>query len=82
LRGPTQGRLSRLDTQRSATAASAELANIFEGACPKVYKFEEVRAHGNFKEQKVLEFSISIINYSIIIIVINACYNYNCIINV
>ena len=37
-------------------------------------------AHGNFEEQnKVLETSIIIINYCTIII--NAYYNYNCIIN-
>jgi len=47
---------------------------------PKIvyFNFEEIilRADGNFKEQKkVLESSIIIINYCIIII-INAYYNY------
>jgi hypothetical protein len=43
--------------------------------------FEEIPlcAHGNFEQQnKVLESSIIIFNYCIII---NAYYNYNCIIN-
>jgi hypothetical protein len=45
--------------------------------------FEEptLCAHGNFEQQnKVSESSVIIINYCIIII-INAYYNYNCIIN-
>jgi len=44
-----------------------------------VAHFEEIlsRAHGNYAEQnKILQPSIIIINYCIIIIIINAYYNY------
>jgi hypothetical protein len=54
------------------------LANICEASCQRFfYKFQKIlpRAHGNFEEQnKVLERSKIIINYSIIII--NVYYNY------
>jgi hypothetical protein len=59
---------------------------LLRARAQNVYKFEETLlcAHGNFKEQNnVLESSIIIINYCIIIIiVINAfySYSYNCII--
>jgi hypothetical protein len=59
-------------------------ANLSDGAC-RVYKFRRnsFACPRNFEEQnKVLETSIIIINYMIIVTsIINAHYNYNCIIN-
>jgi hypothetical protein len=55
------------------------LAIIFEGACSDSINFEEILSHarGNFEDQnKVLEFSIIIINCCIIRPIINAYYNY------
>jgi len=60
--------------------SSPGLANIFWGTVPKLsINFEEILSHApwNFEEQgKFLESVITIINYSIIIVIIIPYYNY------
>jgi len=63
--------MKEVEGEGARQIAEGKAGKIFEGACPKLStKFKEIlaRAHGNFEEyNKVLQSSIIIINYCIII---------------